>query len=184
MNATVRFWGQETYADCHVACVPGMPPRERTTPLNQYLQHPVRLAVAGGEPAAAAAKYYFGHYFSLATGFWQNDKYGHTAISEPAMRGLVSLEAYAIRRYGTGNRWPGGRIGFAWNDQSGAPTPVRRQFDVVAHRLAVALQGTYGPGSRPPAACAGGPNVGPWYWCSRDVAGARANPAWSAFDHW
>jgi hypothetical protein len=184
MNTTVRFWGQETYADCHVSCVPGMKPRDRATPLNQYLQHPVRLAVAGGATGSAAANYYFGHYFSMTTASWKSDLYGHTNISKDAMRGLVSLETYAVRRYATGNRWPGGRIGFSWNDASAAPPATKRQFDLVADRLGVALAAAYSPGSAPPAACAGGGKAGPWYWCSRNVAGARTNTAWTTFDHW
>jgi hypothetical protein len=184
MNTTVRFWGQETFADCHVSCVPGVQPRNRTTALNQYLQHPVRLAVAGGANASAAANYYFGHYFPLTTASWKAPLYGHTNISLDAMRGLVSLETYAVRRYGTGNRWPGGRIGFSWNDASGAPPATRRQFGLIADRLGVALKAAYSPGSAPPAACAGGGKAGPWYWCTRNVAGARPNDAWTFFDHW
>jgi hypothetical protein len=67
---------------------------------------------------------------------------------------------------------------------SASPGTTKRQFDLIADRLAVALEAAYSPGSSPPAACAGGGKAGPWYWCSRNVAGAHTSTAWTTFDHW
>ena len=100
------------------------------------------------------------------------------------MRGLVSVETYAVRGYGTGKRWPGGRIGFSWNDATGAPPATKRQFERIADRRGVGIQAASSPASAPPADCAGGAKPDYWYSCTRNVRGARANGCWTTFDYW
>jgi|GEM_PF-2584281 hypothetical protein len=100
------------------------------------------------------------------------------------MRGLVSVETYAVRGYGTGKRWPGGRIGFSWNDATGAPPATKRQFERIADRRASASRPRPHRRRRRPRTVPAVRRPDYWYSCTRNVRGARANGCWTTFDYW
>jgi hypothetical protein len=176
----VAWWGQEAYPSCSRVCVPGAKVATRSTHLNEFTEHPARLALAGPPQTAAARALFDRAYFPLMTAYWRDAKgYGNNRISLPQMQTLTSLEVYAARAWAIRNPYPDGRIGFAWNEHPAGATPA--QVQALATRVAQSVQSAYGDGGTATRAC--GP-TGAYTWCKAALRGARFNPGWATFATW
>jgi hypothetical protein len=67
----------------------------------------------------------------------------------------------------------------AWNQAPKGSTAAERQ--VLATRLAQALQGAYGDGGTAAKACS---PTGAYTWCAPTLTGARFNLGWKTFETW
>jgi hypothetical protein len=182
----VRFWGQESYADCHVSCVArrngvAYSPATRAQYLNSYLFHPARFSYAGGSASASARTFYVtsdwgGRYFPLLTAYCCHPKYGETDdLTATQMKGHVSLQVYSARRWADSHPYPRGRIGVAWNN--GAPDAA-----ALADHTARVIQAAYEPGGTAQDACRNGADAN--YWCTRVASSPGFNPCWGTFTQW
>jgi hypothetical protein len=153
MSKAVRWWGQETYADCLAICVAGSTLAAREQSLNAYLQHPARLAFGRIQGTAAVREFFDAAYMPLVNAFWRSEGFGRThKISLTTMKRLIRLQVYATRKWvDRGLPYPDSRIGFAWNEQTTRMTPA--QADELAKTLAVALRAAYGPGGTAAQVC-------------------------------
>ena len=179
VNQTVESWGQETYVQPDRTCVAGTTVGEKSIRINEFAEHPARLAQAGGAATAAARTFLNRAYFPLLTAVWRSTAYGQTNISLDAMKHLVSLETYATRAWAGANPYPDGRIGFAWDDAVDGAT----EADVVelAERLALAVGEAYGLQGSAAKACS---PSGAFTWCACSVAGAAFNATWATYESW
>ena len=176
----VAWWGQEAYASCSKDCVCGAKIAIRSTHLNEYVEHPARLAFAGPAPAVPARALFDRAYLPLMTAYWRDAKgYGNNRVSLAHMQALTSLEVYAARAWAIRNPYPDGRIGFAWNEHPAGATPA--QVQALATRVAQSIAGAYGDGGTAARAC--GP-TGAYTWCKATLGGARFNPGWATFASW
>ena len=176
----VAWWGQEAYASCSRICVGGAKVATRSTHLNEFTEHPARLALAGPAQTAPARALFDRAYFPLMTAYWRDARgYGNNRVSLAQMQTLTSLETYAARAWAIRNPYPDGRIGFAWNEHSAGATPA--QVQALATRVAQSVAGAYGDGGTATRAC--GP-TGAYTWCKATLGGARFNPGWATFASW
>ena len=178
----VGWWGQEAYASCVFVCVPRSRIAERSRAVNEFVQHPARLAFAPNAPAqTGAARALFDRaYFPLMTAYWRDLKgYGGNRITPAQMQAFTSLQVYAARAWAIRNPYPDGRLGFAWNEH--VPGVSAAQVQALATRLAQSIQGAYGDGGTAGKAC--GP-TGAYTWCREALTGARFNPGWATFATW
>jgi hypothetical protein len=176
----VAWWGQEAYASCSLECVPGGKVAIRSTHLNEYVEHPARLAFAGPAPAVPARALFDRAYVPLMTAYWRDAKgYGNNRVSLAHMQALASLEVYAARAWAIRNPYPDGRIGFAWNEHPAGATPA--QVQALATRVAQSISGAYADGGTATKACS---PTGTYAWCKASLAGARFNPGWATFAAW
>jgi len=176
----VAWWGQEAYASCSKECVSGAKIAIRSTHLNEYVEHPARLAFAGPAPAVPARALFDRAYLPLMTAYWRDAKgYGNNRVSLAHMQALTSLEVYAARAWAIRNPYPDGRIGFAWNEHPAGATPA--QVQALATRVAQSIAGAYGDGGTAARAC--GP-TGAYTWCKATLGGASFNPGWATFSSW
>jgi hypothetical protein len=176
----VAWWAQETYASCSRICVAGSKVATRSTHLNEFTEHPARLAFAGPPQTAPARALFDRAYLPLMTAYWRDTKgYGKNLIPLPQMQTLTSLEVYAARAWAIRNPYPDGRIGFAWNEHPAGASPA--QVQALATRLAQSILYGYGDGGTATKAC--GP-TGAYSWCKAALAGARFNPGWATFATW
>lgn len=186
MNTAVRFWGQEVYADPQYSCFEGNT-AERSSAINEFIQHVPRLAAAGPSCAATARSYLSRAWVPLVSAAWKSDVgYGDTRISLDAMKHHVSTEVYAVRAWSGSHGYLDGRIGFAWapNDLDEDPPAVfGAKMDELAERIARAVQGAYGDdGGQARHACS---PSGAYTWCQCRLPGARRNTAWpNLFGRW
>jgi len=186
MNVAVRWWGQEVYANPQRSCFDGVT-GARSEAINEFIQHFPRLAAAGPSCAATARSYLSRAYVPLVGAAWKSDVgYGDTRITLDQMKHHVSTEIYATRAWAGDHRYPDGRVGLAWaphNLDEDPPEVFAGKLDELAQRIAVAIQGAYGPGdSRARHACS---PSGAYTWCQCRVDGARRNTAWpSLFGRW
>ena len=83
----VAWWGQEAYASCRLVCVPRSKIADRSRAINEFVQHPARLAFApNAPPQTGAAKALFDRaYFPLMTAYW-NDVKGTAATGSRSAR--------------------------------------------------------------------------------------------------
>jgi hypothetical protein len=178
----VAWWGQEAYASCKYVCVPRSRIAERSRAVNEFVQHPARLAFASNAPpqTGAARALFDRAYFPLMTAYWRDVKgYGGNRITPAQMQPFASLQVYAARAWAIRNPYPDGRLGFAWNEH--VPGVPAEQVQALATRLAQSIQGAYGDGGTAGKAC--GP-TGAYTWCREAVAGAQFNPGWATFATW
>lgn len=176
----VAWWAQEAYASCSKECVPGAKVAIRSTHLNEFVEHPARLAFAGPAPAVPARALFDRAYFPLMTAYWRDAKgYGNNRVSLAHMQALTNLEVYAARAWAIRNPYPDGRIGFAWNEHPAGATPA--QVQALATRLAQSISAAYGDGGTATKACS---PTGTYAWCKASLAGARFNPGWATFASW
>jgi hypothetical protein len=176
----VAWWSQEAYTRCSSVCVGSAKVAARSSHVNDFVEHPAKLAYAG-PPATAAARALFDRsYFPLMTAYWNDPRgYGDNRVSADVMLKLVSLEVYAARSWATRNPYPDGRIGFAWNEHPARATPA--QVQALATRLARAIQAAYGDGGLAGRACS--PN-GAFTLCRPALQGAAFNEGWKTFESW
>ena len=72
----------------------------RSTRLNEFTEHPARLAFAGPPQAAPARVLFDRAYVPLMTAYWRDAKgYGNNRISLAQIETLASLEVYAARAW-------------------------------------------------------------------------------------
>ncbi|MSP93102.1 MAG: hypothetical protein EXR79_15100 [Myxococcales bacterium] len=181
MNASVKWWGQEVYADPAHVCVGSATVAQRAEAVNLYAFHHPRLAALGPAGANAARVFFNESEMPLLNGAWHSDAYNTTTIGLDAMKHFVSQQVYAARAWAVDHPYPDARIAFAWNDQLDGATP--QQHAELAVRLASALRHAFDVG-KPQAAKACSP-TGAYTWCACAMAGAAFNPGWqTTFDAW
>ena len=176
----VAWWSQEAYTSCSAVCVGSAIVALRSSHVNDFVEHPAKLAFAG-PPATAAARALFDRsYFPLMTAYWNDARgYGNNRIPADVMQKLVSLQVYAARAWAARYPYPDGRIGFAWNEHPAGATPA--QVQALATRLARAIQAAYGDGGLAGRACGAS---GAFTLCKPAVQGATFNEAWKIFETW
>jgi hypothetical protein len=176
----VAWWAQETYPSCSRVCVAGSNVGARSTHLNEFTEHPARLAFAGPSQTGPVRALFDRTYLPLMTAYWRDAKgYGNNRVSLAHMQTLASLEVYAARAWAIRNPYPDGRIGFAWNEHPPGATPA--QVQALATRVAQSIQGAYGDGGTATRACS---PTGSYGWCKAVLGGARFNPGWATFTAW
>jgi hypothetical protein len=177
MSRSVRFWGQEVYADSKACCVDGAGVEQRAERLREYLLHPLSLARAS-EQASEARAFLEQAYAPVANAAWQwTESYGYTDLPEPEMARFVALQVLAMRG-ASGANGGSGAFGFAWApvDASGLGTS---RFAEESGRLLESLARSIDDSLRadsPDGACLGGPDG-----CLCAVAGAAFVDGWAAF---
>lgn len=176
----VAWWGQETYVSCSKVCVAGQKVAVRSTHVNEFVEHPARLAYAGPPTTLPARTLFDRSYFPLMTAYLADTGgYGGNAISPDTMQRLASLEVYAARAWAGRNPYPDGRLGFAWNEHPPGVTPA--QLKALATRIAQAIQGAYGDAGTAAKAC-GSPTA--YTFCRPSVRGASFTSVWTRFGSW
>jgi hypothetical protein len=176
----VAWWAQEAYPSCSRICVAGSKVGARSTRLNEFTEHPARLAFAGPSQTGPVRALFDRAYLPLMTAYWRDAKgYGNNRVSLAHMQTLASLEVYAARAWAIRNPYPDGRIGFAWNEHPPGATPA--QVQALATRLAQSIQAAYGDGGTATRACS---PTGSYAWCKAVLGGARFNPGWATFASW
>jgi hypothetical protein len=104
----VAWWAQEAYPSCSRVCVAGSKVGARSTRLNEFTEHPARLAFAGPPQAAPARALFERAYLPLMTAYWRDVKgYGNNHVSLAHMQTLASLEVYAARAWAIRKPVPG-----------------------------------------------------------------------------
>ncbi len=179
MNLHVRFWAQEVYTDPDVTCVPSSTLAARATHIQEFTEHPARLAAAAPASAGAdTAQSYFGRaYVPLMNAFWgSNGAYGHTVVPLSTMQMLVSEQVYATRAWADTHAYPDGRIGLGFGS---AMTPD--EWATLGQRIARAIRGAYGRSATASGACFEGSTSA---WCSCSVSGAAFTGIWTGFGTW
>lgn len=181
VNLYVRWWGQEAYADPYDVCVPGASAAERSTQINEYVEHFARHAEVGPDSANTAQSYLGRAYTPTMNAVWRspNTGYGDTRIELVQMEHFVSSEVYAARAWASSHTYPDGRLGFAWARTGDAST---EDLEVLAERLASAIRWAYAEGGGS-AAGACSPS-GAYTWCQCSVPGASFHDGWETFSIW
>ena len=176
----VAWWGQEAYTRCSSVCVASAKIAVRSSHINDFVEHPAKLAFVGPPAAAAARSLFDRSYFPLMTAYWNDPRgYSDNRVSADVMQKFVSLEVYAARSWAARNPYPDGRIGFAWNEHPAGATPA--QVQALATRLARAIQIAYGDGGNASRACS---PTGAFTLCKAAVQGASFNEGWRTFETW
>lgn len=179
MNLHVRFWAQEVYTDPDFTCVPGSTLAARATHVNEFTEHPARLAAAAPTSAGAnTAQTYFGRaYVPLMNAFWgSTTAYGNTSVPLATMEAFISEQVYATRLWADTHAYPDGRIGFGFGS---AMTPS--EWTTLGQRIARAIRGAYGRSASASGACYEGTSS---VWCSCSVSGATFSSVWTGFGTW
>jgi hypothetical protein len=185
MRQTVRFWGQEVYADARRWGVSGASTLYRRDNLNDFLQHAVRLSSVAPARYGAARTFLSTAYTPIANAGWQWPRgLGWTMISADQMEGFVSAQTYALRKYAAQRPDPE-QFGFAWapNNATGlAATDFTTATGGLLDRLGAALaeSGGYAITDEGSAACLSDGMD----FCTGDVAGAAFTDAWRIFSVW
>ena len=185
MERTVRFWGQEVYADARRWGVPGADPTVRRDYLSDFLDHAARLGSLSPDHYSNARRFLARTHTAVANAGWQwPTGLGWTMVSDVQMRHFISSQTYALRHYAARNA-KADRFGFAWapNNATGIPAAdFVAQTDALLDRLGDALaesgsEWQYDAGIR---AC-----VLPGLdWCRADIADASFTNAWQIFETW
>jgi hypothetical protein len=180
MAAYVEDWSQELYGDLRNYAVPGSPLTARRDALNEYLQHELTLARAGGDFAATARSFLEAAYSPLANAAWQWDSaYGWTAAGVDQMQHFVSAQTYALRHADAAAARARDHWGFAWAPRNGTAMPpgdFTAQTGAILERLGAAIRDS-ASGEPGLGACSSG-------WCAGEIPGAWFNAAWSTFAVW
>ena len=172
-DAYMRFWSEETYADPHVACVPGSSVGARANSISDYTFHVPLLADEGGAKTAAARAFFHKAYLPIMSAAWMNDVgYGNTNVSLDNMKNHVSTEIYAVKAFfSTHAAYTGQRIGFAWVPDGTNPADDTE----LGVRIANAIDDAYADGHGASYACS---PSGAFTLCQCSVSGASFVPAW------
>jgi hypothetical protein len=198
MKAYTQIWSQEVYPWCpDFACQRDATLGSKSRHVNQYTMHPARLAFAPNSQALQNVRDYFRTgYMPFENAFWTRRPpacvaqgtcpdpeiaYHTRNLSTDVMSRFVSLQVYATRAWALapGKPYPRRRIGFAWNQHTGATTA---QTQALATRLAKALRGAYSLNGTPIYACSlTGSST---RLCNPSVASAHFTEAWEAFASW
>src|SRR5215216_1197511 len=185
MERTVRFWGQEVYADARQWGVPGADPADRRDYLSDFLDHAARLGSVSPDEYGAARRFLARAHTPVANAGWQwPDGLGWTMVSDLQMQNFVSSQTYALRHYAARTGVPD-RFGFAWapNNATGMPAGnFVAETDSLLDRLGAALTESgsdwqYDAGVR---ACV----LPGLFWCRADVPNASFTDAWQIFQTW
>jgi hypothetical protein len=181
VNNHVAWWAQEVYADPYFSCMPLASVAERSTQVNEFVEHFARLAAAGPAEANTAQSYLGRAYVPLMNAVYNSSGsgYGDTMIGLEAMKHFVSLQVYAARAWSGSHPYPDGRLGFAWARQAGV---ADAELTELAQRLAAAIHYAYDAGGGS-AAHACSPS-GAYTWCQCSVPGAVNNDGWETFGTW
>ena len=182
VNLHVAWWAQEVYADPRHSCIPLTSVAERSTQINEFVEHFARLASVGPAAADTAQSYLGRAYVPLMNAVFNADPaagYGDTRMVLDTMKHFVSTEVYASRAWSGTHTYPDGRIGFAWSRQSGV---TDAELSELAQRLAAAVHYAYDAGGGS-AAGACSPS-GAYTWCQCEIGGASFNDAWETFATW
>jgi hypothetical protein len=183
MARTVRFWGQEVYADARRWGVAGAAPDIRRDYLNDFLQHASRLGSVAPRRYGVASAFLARTHTPVANAGWQWPVgLGWTMVTGDQMRHFVSSQTHALRHYASTQ--PGTeRFGFAWapNNEIGLPDAVFiAETDLLLDRLGAALSESGVSTLGAVDACdATGVD-----WCRADVGGAEFTEAWHIFSAW
>ncbi|MEO8291410.1 MAG: calcium-binding protein [Gaiellaceae bacterium] len=176
MQAHVRYWGQEVYADSVNWGVTGSALETRRDYLTDFLRHPARSAELAPASASVARDFLEAAYTPIANGAWPwpaSSGYGSTAIPSLEMKRFVSSQTYALRSSGTGAE---DRFGFAWAPNSNAGIlDFPAETAGILTRLASAIHES---DAAEIGACA---PPGGELWCQGEVEGAWFNEAWKSF---
>jgi hypothetical protein len=180
MAAYVEDWSQELYGDVRNYAVLGASAAARRDALNEYLQHALALARAGGGATAAARSFLEAAYSPLASAAWQWEAaFGWTGVGAGQMQHFISAQTYALRHADAAGGRGRDHWGSAWAPRNGSAMPAdafAAQTGAILDRLAAAIRDS-AAGEPGLGACNGG-------WCGGDVAGAWFNAAWSTFAVW
>ena len=149
----VAWWSQEAYASCSKECVGGAKVGDRSTHLNEYVEHPARLASrragAGGSRASTLRPRVLPADDGLLArreGLRKQPGLPGPDAGADEPRGRTPRVHWAIR-----NPYPDGRIGSAWNEHPAGATPA--QVQALATRVAQSIAGAYGDGGTATKAC-------------------------------
>jgi hypothetical protein len=185
MNAHVRFFAQEVYADPKKTCVPGSTVATRSHRVNEFVEHLGSLAAVAPGTAGTARSYLKHAYVPLMNAAWGQEPrvgLGDTRVPLVAMKKFVSLELYATRAWGATHAVPGRRVGFAWaprNSLGQSDAGYKASLDELALRMAQGIRDGYDPDTGSAArACSPSGSAGE---CACSVNGAAFNPAWAGF---
>ena len=187
MSAYVGDWSQELFGDYRDYGVAGASLATRRDHLNDYLEHVIAQANAGGGASATARSYLQAAYSPLANAAWQFDSgFGWTLVAGTQMQDYVSAQTYALRSYGATTQPAGSdHFGFAWSPKNATGLSAG-DFDAqsgqILDRLASAIRDSDQAGD--PAdpgrnACGIGRDV-----CSTSISGAAFNEGWKSFAYW
>jgi len=180
MKKYVRWWGQEVYTDPYSVCVSGSSPGTQAEHINDFVMHPAKLAVAGGEATFAARSFFDGAYFPLMNAAWKSEVYDTTSLTLDQMKHHVSTQIYAARLWSNDHAYPDWRTGFAW--KSNPPGATEAQIQELAARIARAVRYAYSDdGAGASTACS---PSGAYTWCDCSLGGAEFNDGWSTFESW
>ena len=180
MNAHVRWFSYEVYADPHDNCVIGSNVQDDADHLNAYLEHVPRLANAGGSRTATAAAYLAKSYAPLVNEAWNtNGGFGDNMINLGDFERFSRLQVYGTHFWAANHSYPGRRIGFAWAPQNMTADQTTELTTILANSVIRSYPsgGFYGLGKY---ACATDGNLD---GCGCTVSGSY-NGGWATFSSW
>lgn len=183
MARSVRWWGQEVYADARRWGVPGASPEVRSDYLNDFFQHAARLALVAPGRYGLARAFLAQTHTPIANAGWSWPAgLGWTMVTGDQMRHFVSSQTHALRNFAAVTRGPE-RFGFAWAPNNELQLPDAAfvvETDLLLGRLGSALSesGAATLGARDACDSTGVD------WCRADVGGAEFTEAWEIFSAW
>ncbi|HEY6961748.1 MAG TPA: HYR domain-containing protein [Gaiellaceae bacterium] len=175
MSKYVRFWAQETYADARAWGAAGTSLADRTSALQDYLDHGARLARVDPDASPEAKAFFASAYTPVGNASFAYGPpelnpggigFGYTAVPPDTMQSFLSSQVYALRTSSEPQRY-----GFAWSPKTS--TAPAATFVSLADRLAASISGS---DADPAGAC--GPSLA---WCGANVDGAAFTAAWRPF---
>ena len=195
MSPAIRWFVHEVYADTRFHGVPGSTLDERREHLQDYQEHLLELAKAGGRRTTAAQRFLQdtftpftngGGYVALGGDPTFESGHGNTEVPLDQMMKFVSEQIYTVRRYAARHRGeaPAGRIGFSWQPVNRFELPVPQFEDEVelqAAHIAAVLAAAYGPGTSSEDACLRDTGND---WCTMQRPDAVFTQAWESFMSW
>ena len=163
MQRYVRFWAQETYSDVRAWGVAGSSLGERTSYLNDYFLHGLRMPGAAHDFLTSA-------YVPVGNASWRQlppvpasgPGFGSTDVPLTAMKAFVSAQTYALRASS------GAGFGYAVVPKNPPSAADRQGLEAYLGSAIRASQ------SDPTAACAAGA-------CDANVDGAVFTNSWRTF---
>ena len=177
----VAWWAQEAYPSCSRVCVAGSKVGARSTRLNEFTEHPARLAFAGTASAAPARALFDRAYLPLMTAYWRDAK-GYGEQPHLARPDGDAREPRGLRGARLGDPQPvPGRAHRVRVERASAGRDGAAQVQALATGVAQSIQAAYGDGGTATRAC--GP-TGSYAWCKAVLGGARFNPGWATFASW
>jgi hypothetical protein len=178
MEAHVRWWGDEVYADPHDVCAPTASLSSQAAQFDAFAMHLPALATTGPAAAATARHFLNNHFVPTLNGTFRSPGYQTAGLSLDQVEHFVSTQIYATRQWAENHPYPGWRIGLAWTYDKTHVTASDSQL--LAQRIASALHGAYNPGVGTSLGACGSMNS----WCQCGVPGGNFNDLWTAFANW